>query len=60
MFRRQGSGQAEYPRQDPKPFAKGDRTVAKGPVLINFEQGDKQTLNPLGPHAANWSNYIGE
>ncbi|GJV49720.1 hypothetical protein Tco_1439932 [Tanacetum coccineum] len=34
--------------------------VAKGPVPINFEQGDKQTLNPLGPHAANWSNYIGE
>ncbi|GKB89788.1 hypothetical protein Tco_0962060, partial [Tanacetum coccineum] len=27
--------------------------VAKGPVPINFEQGDKQTLNPLGPHAAN-------
>ncbi|GJS26473.1 F-box domain containing protein [Tanacetum coccineum] len=25
-----------------------------------FEQGDKQTLNPLGPHAAHWSNYIGE
>ncbi|GJS72848.1 F-box domain containing protein [Tanacetum coccineum] len=34
--------------------------VAKGPVPINFEQGDKQTLNPLGPHAAHWSNYIGE
>ncbi|GKC55883.1 hypothetical protein Tco_1083481, partial [Tanacetum coccineum] len=34
--------------------------VAKGPVSISFEQGDKQTLNPLGPHAAHWSNYIGE
>ncbi|GJW04124.1 hypothetical protein Tco_1562980 [Tanacetum coccineum] len=34
--------------------------VAKGPVPINFEQGDKQTLNPLGPYAAHWSNYIGE
>ncbi|GKB72663.1 hypothetical protein Tco_0934075, partial [Tanacetum coccineum] len=22
---------------------------AKGPVSISFEQGDKQTLNPLGP-----------
>ncbi|GJS19987.1 hypothetical protein Tco_0448619 [Tanacetum coccineum] len=33
---------------------------AKGPISINFEQGDKQTLNPLGPHAAHWSNYIGE
>ncbi|GJQ92115.1 F-box domain containing protein [Tanacetum coccineum] len=34
--------------------------VAKVPVSINFEQGDKQTLNPFGPHAAHWSNYIGE
>ncbi|GJZ50762.1 hypothetical protein Tco_0605277 [Tanacetum coccineum] len=33
---------------------------AKGPVSISFEQGDKETLNPLGPHAAHWSNYIGE
>ncbi|GJT33272.1 hypothetical protein Tco_0923691 [Tanacetum coccineum] len=33
---------------------------AKGPVLIQFDVGDKQTLNPLGPHAAHWSNYIGE
>ncbi|GJX16181.1 hypothetical protein Tco_0217013 [Tanacetum coccineum] len=33
---------------------------AKGPVSISFEQGDKQTLNPLGPHAAHWSNYTGE
>ncbi|GJS07100.1 peptidase C50, separase [Tanacetum coccineum] len=33
---------------------------AKGPVSISFEQGDKQTLNPLGPHVAHWSNYIGE
>ncbi|GJV68015.1 hypothetical protein Tco_1483524 [Tanacetum coccineum] len=32
----------------------------KGPVSINFDVGDKQTLNPLGPHAAHWSNYIGE
>ncbi|GJU79841.1 hypothetical protein Tco_1282206 [Tanacetum coccineum] len=28
---------------------------AKCPVSISFEQGDKQTLNPLGPHAAHWS-----
>ncbi|GJS49260.1 F-box domain containing protein [Tanacetum coccineum] len=31
-----------------------------GDMSINFELGDKQTLNPLGPHAAHWSNYIGE
>ncbi|GJT48904.1 F-box domain containing protein, partial [Tanacetum coccineum] len=37
-----------------------DIAETKGPVPITFEVGDKQTLNPLGPHAANWSNYIGE
>ncbi|GJR83602.1 hypothetical protein Tco_0154387 [Tanacetum coccineum] len=33
---------------------------AKGPVSIQFDVGDKQTLNPLGPYAAHWSNYIRE
>ncbi|GJY83004.1 hypothetical protein Tco_0496380 [Tanacetum coccineum] len=37
-----------------------DVAKAKGPVSIQFDVGDKQTLNPLGPHAAHWSNYIGE
>ncbi|GJX47642.1 F-box domain containing protein [Tanacetum coccineum] len=37
-----------------------DIAEAKGPVSISFDVGDKQTLNPLGPHAAHWSNYIGE
>nr|GEU91855.1 hypothetical protein [Tanacetum cinerariifolium] len=32
----------------------------KGPVLIRFEVRDKQTLMPLGDHAAHWSSYIGE
>ncbi|GJY15902.1 putative reverse transcriptase domain, ribonuclease H-like domain, aspartic peptidase domain protein [Tanacetum coccineum] len=32
----------------------------KGPVPISFDVGDKHTLNPLGPHAAHWSNYVGE
>nr|GEX80614.1 hypothetical protein [Tanacetum cinerariifolium] len=32
----------------------------KGPVLIQFEQRDKQTVMPLGDHAAHWSSYIGE
>ncbi|GJW23143.1 hypothetical protein Tco_0033765 [Tanacetum coccineum] len=31
-----------------------------GAALLTKEKGDKQTLNPLGPHAAHWSNYIGE
>ncbi|GKC00834.1 F-box domain containing protein, partial [Tanacetum coccineum] len=37
-----------------------DIAEAKGPVSINFDVRDKQTLNPLGPHVAHWSNYIGE
>ncbi|GJY57549.1 putative reverse transcriptase domain, ribonuclease H-like domain, aspartic peptidase domain protein [Tanacetum coccineum] len=32
----------------------------KGPVSIRFELHDKQTLMPLGDHAAHWSSYIGE
>ncbi|GKA86090.1 F-box domain containing protein [Tanacetum coccineum] len=32
---------------------------AKGPVSIQFDVGDKQTLNSLGPHAAHWSNTWG-
>nr|GEU90806.1 hypothetical protein [Tanacetum cinerariifolium] len=35
-------------------------TDKKGPVLIWFEVRDKQTLMPLGDHAAHWSSYIGE
>ena len=32
----------------------------EGPGSIQFEVGDKHTLNPLGNHAAHWGNYIGE
>nr|GFA20650.1 hypothetical protein [Tanacetum cinerariifolium] len=32
----------------------------KGPVPIQFELRDKQTVMPLGDHAAHWSGYIGE
>ncbi|GKC16300.1 hypothetical protein Tco_1013082 [Tanacetum coccineum] len=35
-------------------------TDKKGPVPIKFELRDKQTLMPLGDHAAHWSSYIGE
>ncbi|GJT17418.1 hypothetical protein Tco_0876124 [Tanacetum coccineum] len=35
-------------------------TVKKGLVPIRFEVRDKQTLMPLGDHAAHWSSYIGE
>ncbi|GJY97745.1 hypothetical protein Tco_0514655 [Tanacetum coccineum] len=32
----------------------------KGPVPIRFELRDKQTVMPLGDHAAHWSSYTGE
>ncbi|GKD30173.1 hypothetical protein Tco_1240951 [Tanacetum coccineum] len=35
-------------------------TDKKGPVPIRFELRDKQTVMPLGDHAAHWSSYIGE
>nr|GEY29827.1 zinc knuckle CX2CX4HX4C [Tanacetum cinerariifolium] len=35
-------------------------TNKKGPVPIRFEVCDKQTLMPLGDHAAHWCSYIGE
>ncbi|GJZ52527.1 retrotransposon protein, putative, ty3-gypsy subclass [Tanacetum coccineum] len=31
-----------------------------GPVLIRFEWNDRETLMPLGDHAAHWANYLGE
>nr|GEX24526.1 ankyrin repeat family protein [Tanacetum cinerariifolium] len=35
-------------------------TDTKGPVPIQFELRDKQTVIPLGDHADHWSSYIGE
>nr|GEZ94197.1 hypothetical protein [Tanacetum cinerariifolium] len=35
-------------------------TDTKGPVPIQFKLRDKQTVMPLGDHAAHWSSYIGE
>nr|GFB31694.1 hypothetical protein [Tanacetum cinerariifolium] len=35
-------------------------TDTKGPVPIHFELRDKQTVMPLGDHAAHWSSYTGE
>ncbi|GJT21421.1 hypothetical protein Tco_0891358 [Tanacetum coccineum] len=31
-----------------------------GPVPIWFEVNDRETLMPLGDHAAHWANYLGE
>nr|GEW00148.1 hypothetical protein [Tanacetum cinerariifolium] len=35
-------------------------TDKNGPVSIRFEFGDRETLMPLGDHAARWANYLGE
>nr|GEU84144.1 hypothetical protein [Tanacetum cinerariifolium] len=35
-------------------------TDKNGPVSIRFEFGDRETLIPLGDHAAHWANYLGE
>nr|GEV69280.1 hypothetical protein [Tanacetum cinerariifolium] len=35
-------------------------TDKNDPVLILFDFGDKETLIPLGDHAAHWANYLGE
>nr|GFA17855.1 F-box domain, leucine-rich repeat domain, L domain-like protein [Tanacetum cinerariifolium] len=35
-------------------------TDKKGPVPIQFELREKQTVMPLGDHAAHWFSYIGE
>nr|GEZ11321.1 acidic leucine-rich nuclear phosphoprotein 32 family member A [Tanacetum cinerariifolium] len=35
-------------------------TDTKGLVPIQFELRDKQTIKPLGDHAAHWSSYTGE
>ncbi|GJT64822.1 hypothetical protein Tco_1016302, partial [Tanacetum coccineum] len=35
-------------------------TDKSGPVPIRFEFGDRETLMPLGEHAAHWANYLGE
>nr|GFC41479.1 hypothetical protein [Tanacetum cinerariifolium] len=37
-----------------------DITDTRGPVPIQFELRDKQTVMPLSDHATYWSSYIGE
>ncbi|GJW56760.1 hypothetical protein Tco_0103491 [Tanacetum coccineum] len=35
-------------------------TDKSGPIPIRFEVDDRETLMPLGDHAAHWANYLGE
>nr|GEZ95029.1 hypothetical protein [Tanacetum cinerariifolium] len=55
----EGSGQAEY-RDKTRNISLKEITDTKGPVPIQFDLRDKQTVMPLGDHAAHWSSYIGE
>ncbi|GJQ97199.1 RNA-directed DNA polymerase, eukaryota [Tanacetum coccineum] len=47
------------PARRPEPRVKENHYV-HGPVPIRFEWNDRETLMPLGDHAAHWANYLGE
>nr|GEV97269.1 hypothetical protein [Tanacetum cinerariifolium] len=49
-----------YTRDKTRNLSLKEITNTKGPVLIQFELRDKQTVMPLGYHAAHWSSYIEE
>ncbi|GJW88265.1 RNA-directed DNA polymerase, eukaryota [Tanacetum coccineum] len=49
-----------HTRQETRNLGLKAITDKNGPVPIRFEFGDKETLMPLGEHAAHWANYLGE
>ncbi|GKB58977.1 hypothetical protein Tco_0915163 [Tanacetum coccineum] len=49
-----------HTRQETRNLGLKAITDKNGPVPIWFEFGDKETLMPLGEHAAHWANYLGE
>nr|GEU62600.1 hypothetical protein [Tanacetum cinerariifolium] len=53
------SGQTAYLPGDLEPRVKGHQGKSD-PVPIHFEVDDRETLMPLGNHAAHWANYLGE
>nr|GFA85503.1 protein TOM three homolog 1-like [Tanacetum cinerariifolium] len=48
------------PAKRPKTSGLKAITDKSGPVPIRFEVDDRETLMPLGDHAAHWANYLGE
>ncbi|GJY94918.1 RNA-directed DNA polymerase, eukaryota [Tanacetum coccineum] len=50
----------QHTRQETRNLGLKAITDKSGPVSIRFEFGDKETLMPLGEHAAHWANYLGE
>ncbi|GKF82251.1 hypothetical protein Tco_0243907 [Tanacetum coccineum] len=49
-----------YTRQETQNLELKEITDVHGPVPIWFEWNDRETLMPLGDHAAHWANYLGE
>ncbi|GJY45293.1 hypothetical protein Tco_0434356 [Tanacetum coccineum] len=49
-----------HTRQETRNLGLKAITDKNGPVPIRFEFGDRETLMPLGDHAAHWANYLGE
>ncbi|GJS91270.1 reverse transcriptase domain-containing protein [Tanacetum coccineum] len=50
----------QHTRQETRNLGLKAITDKSGPVPIRFEFGDRETLMPLGEHAAHWANYLGE
>ncbi|GJT06576.1 reverse transcriptase domain-containing protein [Tanacetum coccineum] len=49
-----------HTRQETRNLGLKAITNKDSPVPIRFEFGDKETLMPLGEHAAHWANYLRE
>ncbi|GJU20430.1 hypothetical protein Tco_1153772 [Tanacetum coccineum] len=49
-----------HTRQETRNLGLKAITDKSGPVPIRFEYGDRETLMPLGDHAAHWANYLME
>ncbi|GJZ79274.1 hypothetical protein Tco_0644111 [Tanacetum coccineum] len=54
------SEQLQYTRQETRNLGLKAITDKSGPVTIRFEFGYRETLMPLGDHAAHWANYLRE
>ncbi|GKB41492.1 hypothetical protein Tco_0886434 [Tanacetum coccineum] len=49
-----------HTRQETRNLGLKAITDKSGPVPIRFEVNDRETLMPLGDHAAHWANYLRE
>ncbi|GJZ93877.1 hypothetical protein Tco_0666080 [Tanacetum coccineum] len=58
--RKPNLGGRQHTRQETRNLGLKAITDKSCPVLIRFEFGYRETLMPLGKHAAHWANYLGE